>query len=654
MQLKTAIIPTFTKNLDVTMSLSKDDSRSNSTFTIRQSQDDIEILFKWTNAVKTHFKKLLTLPILLVLFCGNIAFAASSSWSKAQGDGAEVQLIASFYEKDGQRKLIGGLHFKIAHGWKIYGSDDSGFGLPPQMDFSKSKNYHAHRIIWPEAQVAEEKIGKETIKYSFYKHEVILPIEIDLKDVAAATELSLRLDYGLCKDVCVPANAEFKLEISEQIDEKVLAEIQKFYPNSLVLDKTSPPKNNSNKYGLTLIYAMLIAFIGGAILNVMPCVLPVLSIKLISIIKHSNSPKEKIRFAFISTILGILFCFVIFAFLAIVIKLTGNSFGWGLQFQNPYFLISLILILTFFTANLLGIFEISFEQFLATLLNRKISQGEVRNRIFLPNFLSGILAVLLATPCSAPFLGTAISFAITSDASIIFLIFLCIGLGLALPYIILIFSQKPLEYLPKPGEWMLKTKQVMTGLLVATILWLIYVISQNIGNIAAIIIAVISLLLLKSCNIKSTLFRYLSLILLITFALTLPNDFQNRKTQQIEQDALWIKLKEEEIARHIIKGKVVLVDVTADWCLTCKFNKIRVLHDQEIIALLKRGDIIGMRGDITKPDEVIMEYMRRKNRFAIPFNAVYGPGAPNGLVASELLSTSELLKLIKQAQGAEK
>lgn len=599
-----------------------------------------------------QLKKLLALPLILFLFLNANAFAASSEALKAPENAGEIRLIASFYEKDGTKKLIAGLHFKINHGWKIYGHDDGGFGLPPQLDFSKTKNYQSHEVIWPEAKIGEEKIGHETIKYTYYKDEVVLPIEVTLKDEKTSPHLQLHVDYGICKDVCVPAAADFTLEISNEIDEAVLAEIQNFYPGAHLVKKVEPVKNSAPKKShMSLLYIIIFAFIGGAILNIMPCVLPVLSIKLISIIKHSEAPKERIRFALISTILGILFCFVIFAALAIVIKLTGNSFGWGLQFQNPYFLISLVLILTFFTANLLGYFEISVEQVLSTFLNRKISEGEAKHNIFIPNFLSGVLAVLLATPCSAPFLGSAISFAIVSDASIIFLIFLCIGLGLALPYIILLFTQKPLTYLPKPGDWMIKVKQVMAGLLVATIIWLLYIISQNIGTAAAIIIAIITVLIIKALAIKSHLLRYLTLIFLITIALALPTDFHLRKAEELSHDMIWQKFHEEEIGRYVIKGKVVLVDVTADWCLTCKFNKVRVLHDPEIAILLKRGEVIGMRGDITKPNEVIMDYMKRKNRFAIPFNAVYGPGAPQGLVTSELLNKEELLKLIKQAQG---
>lgn len=598
--------------------------------------------------LKTPLKKLFALPILLILLLANNALAASSDWSDAAQGSGKVRLVASFYEKDGQKKLIGGAHFKINKGWKIYGNDDSGFGLPPQFNFEKSENYKSHNLVWPQAQFAEEKIGKETIKYSFYKNEVILPIEIDFKDISTPTKLVLHLDYGICKDICVPATAEFLLDIANEKDEVVLEEIQKFYPHEIYKKIEQPTEN---KASMSLLYILLLAFIGGAILNVMPCVLPVLSIKLLSIIKHSDAPKERIRFAMISTILGILFCFVIFAVLAIAIKITGNSFGWGLQFQNPYFLISLVLILTFFTANLLGFFEISFEQFAASFLNRQISEGEKKRGVFAPNFLSGILAVLLATPCSAPFLGSAISFAIISDASTIFLIFICIGLGLASPYIFLTFSQKTLTYLPKPGNWMIKVKQLMAGLLAATIIWLIYVISQNIGNIAAIIVTLVTLALLKSLQIKSNLLRYLVVIALVTLALALPSDFDLRKIEPTNHDLIWQQFREEEIGREVIKGKVVLVDVTADWCITCKFNKVRVLHDPEIAILLKRGEVIGMRGDITKPDEVIMDYMKRQNRFAIPFNAVYGPGAPNGLVTSELLSKKELLKLIQQAKG---
>jgi len=599
--------------------------------------------------------------ILFALFLclqTNFAYSAISDWHENQSKGAQTRVIASFYEsqqKSDGKKLIIGVHFKIKSGWKIYGQVADGIGLPPSFDFAGSKNYLKHQVFWPEPEFEEEKIGKNSIKYYVYKSDVILPIEIDLAKINEPTEITLKLDYGLCKDICVPASETFSLKISDAIDQEALQEIQKFYPKKIIADTTetktveeikSPTGHNPH-----LIFIILLAILGGAILNIMPCVLPILSIKLLSIINHSGAPISKIRFAFLSTILGILSCFLIFAFLASTIKFTGNALGWGLQFQNPYFLIFLIVILILLIGNLLGVFEITFEQIIATILNKKISDNEKKNNIFVPNFLSGILAVLLATPCSAPFLGSAISFALIQNFFIIFLIFLSIGVGFASPYIVLLIRPKLVYFLPKPGSWMLQVKQLMAGFLAATVIWLIYVLSHNIGAMPSFLVGVLAVAILFSLKIKSYFFKYLMMALITISIFSFPIDLQNKQiVEKQAYDQIWISFDEVKLYQFVSQGKVVVVDITADWCITCKFNKIRVLQDQEIMVKLKGGDIIAMRGDITKPNEEIMNFLRKNNRFAIPFNAVYGPSARAGLLTSELLTKNELLESIKKAQ----
>jgi suppressor for copper-sensitivity B len=234
---------------------------------------------------------------------------------------------------------------------------------------------------------------------------------------------------------------------------------------------------------------------------------------------------------------------------------------------------------------------------------------------------------------------------------IIFLIFIAIGIGFAMPYLILLISPKLVYLLPKSGEWMFKTKQLMAGLLAATVIWLIFVVSGNIGFLPACLLAVLAAILFGCFKIKSEFLKYLAIIITITASFTLPMDFKkHQEASKQSYESMWREFDEAEIYRLVAQGKTVLVDVTADWCITCKFNKIRVLQDEEIIIRIKRGDVIAMRGDITKPNEEIMNFLRKNNRFAIPFNAVYGPSAPTGLLTSELLNKKELIELIEKAR----
>lgn len=597
--------------------------------------------------------------LLVVFLFVTKASASSSEWKDAvaNDNGAKVRVISSFYTDDKQQKnLVLGLHFNIAKGWHVYGNESGGIGMPPSLDLAGSSNYSKHEIFWPQAISKEEKIGKESIKYSVYEGEVILPVEVTLKDNAQPSQLKLKLNYGLCKDVCIPAIAEFTIDVSNEEDAQSLSLIQKFLDKKIIFGNNAAiaEKSESEPSSIGLLSALFAAVLGGLILNVMPCVLPVLGIKLMSVIKHKESKISRIRFAFFSTILGILASFAVFAIFAIIIKFTGNIFNWGLQFQNPYFLIFLITVLLGFIANMVGFFEITFDQFISNFLNKKISEKETGgNNIFMPNFLSGVLAVLLATPCSAPFLGSAISFSITQSSSIIFLIFVMMGLGLALPYFILIISPKMVYLLPKPGNWMIRIKQLMAGLLIATVIWLIYVLSNNVSATAGIITAIASMLFFACFKIKIKSLKIFAIILLAIMLIAIPAAFKGEKKVLHPADMMWIKFNEEELYKRVADGQTVIVDVTADWCITCKFNKLRVFHDEEVIKKLKRDKMVTMRADITKPDEAVLAFIHKKGRYAIPFDAVYGPNAPDGLLANELLSKNELFELIDKASNTQ-
>jgi suppressor for copper-sensitivity B len=591
----------------------------------------------------------------------NQAFSAITSFQKTNNQVIDTRILISYdsqIDKFQKYKIIGAIHFKIEDGWKIYGKDSDGIGLPPSLNFNDSNNYLSHQIYWPQAKIAEEQIGKEKIKYSYYQNEVIIPFELILSSINLNNQLNLKLSFAYCKDVCIPADQEFKLFFNNKVDQKVIDEIYKVDPKLISNQLLESNKNNNikqqtiktgNNYSLMLIITF--ALIGGAILNIMPCVLPVLSIKLMSIINHANASQQKIRFAFLSTLLGILSCFIVIALIAISLKSIGQTLGWGLQFQNPYFLIFIVIILIFFTAQFLDVITLNFNQIIATVLNQKIDQHEQKKNIFIPNFLSGILAVMLATPCSAPFLGSAISFALLSDWLNILIIFISIGLGFGLPYILLLISPKIIQKLPKPGSWMFKFKQVMAGFLMATVIWLIYILSNNIGTIPAFIIAFLSIAIFATLSFRGIIKKVILLISLIFLCFTLPFAYQQKQIDNLANyDSLWLEFDEEAIEYLIDDNKIVLVDITADWCLTCKFNKIRVLKDPEIINKLKSKEIIGLRADITKPDPLIMNYLHKFNRFGIPFNAVYGPNARDGIVTSELLSKEELLIAIKNAK----
>lgn len=596
-----------------------------------------------------NFRFLKILFLLLLINFKAYSFVGDWQESVQNVDALQIRVLQSFYENEnGEKKLILGVHLKMRNGWKIYSKGSESVGLVPEIEFLDLKNYQNHQILWPQAIFVQERIGDIKLNYAIYEDEVILPIEVDLSKIEEGSQFKINVNYGICKEICIPATSTFDLILQDEIDDEALNLIQEFLPN---YEETQNSIKKSQKIGsITLFYGLFAAFLGGLILNIMPCVLPVLAVKLMSIINHQDSKISRIKFAYISTFFGILFSFTVFAVFAVVLGKAGRVFNWGMQFQNPYFLIFLILILLFFAANMLGFFEISFNRFLANSLNKKIDKSKDRS-VFIPNFLSGILAVLLATPCSAPFLGAAISFSITQSPIIIFAIFLTMGFGFALPYVLLTIFPKAVYLLPKSGSWMILVKKIMAILLFITIIWLIYVLSGNIGFYSSSLIAIISILILLVFKIKYKFIQYILFLAFIILAFCLPLKIKNYdKITKYQADRIFIEFDEEKIDEYINQGKVVFIDVTADWCLTCKFNKYRVLYDKSVIQRLEQDDIVAMRADITKPNLKVMAFINSHNRYAIPFNVIYGANAKNGLLTSELLSKKELFELINKAK----
>jgi suppressor for copper-sensitivity B len=598
----------------------------------------------------------------LLFFVFSNSFAAISDWQNHESKGVKTRLINSIYfDEKGEKKLIAAVEFQISDGWKIYGKNlsEGGIGVEPSFTIINPKIIDK-KIIWPQAELIEEKILDQTLSYNAYHNRVIIPFELIADNFDELDKLDLSLNFGLCKDVCIPVEQSFSAAILPNQDNDAVALIEEFYQEKFYQKEVSEGKNidqklttqSERKMQSSIFYWILIAIAGGAILNLMPCVLPVLSIKLFSILKHSDSEISRIRFAFFSTILGIIFSFGFLSIIAILIKLAGNSFGWGLQFQNPYYLILLTFILAFFAANMLGFFEISFDQFLLNFLNSKISDAEGRKNIFIPNFLSGVLAVMLATPCSAPLLGSAITFALTEKIIDILLIFISIGIGFALPYFILILKPEMVKMLPKPGEWMNKIKKFFAFLIILTIFWLIFVLKNNIGLWQALMILAISIAAILTFKIKNKKVKICLLSALLASSLFLPT-FTKSENSEIKNkisDKIWIEFDEKLIPQFVSEGKVVFVDITADWCLTCKVNKINVLNSSEFKEFTLVNEVILMRADITKPNKEAMIFIKKYNRFAIPFNAVFGPNAKEGLLTQELLTKNEVFELINKAK----
>ncbi|MFK7866830.1 MAG: protein-disulfide reductase DsbD family protein [Alphaproteobacteria bacterium] len=595
--------------------------------------------------------------------------------------------------------LWAGIEFDLNPEWKLYWRSPGEAGLPPKLNWqAASRNIQTARLEYP-VPLRMELLGLTTIGY---QDKVAFPIKLDPIDPAQPVRFAGHLDYLACAKICVPLRFDFDSDqtanIAAEESARLLAKARASLPLkqdqaaaddlpikitglSLRLNKDQAGKparwqltldahhalgwnnqadifvetsaqgkwnggvwqrpiiafNKQNARFVTTIesalleqapqqiritltsggkgveaeyeaanimdqpilewqnssvifeYALIfaIALIGGLILNIMPCVLPVLSIKLLGVIKA-----QKARSNLIYSAAGIIASFWALGIVIAIFKRAGHQLGWGVQFQSPLFLSFMIAILLLFSANLLGLWHIRLPRRLA---NYAANKG-VNENSKMGAFGTGIFATLLATPCSAPFLGTAVSFALAGSYFDLGFIFTGLGLGMAIPYFIFFAFPALIGLLPKPGRWLGFVKPIMAIPLILTAIWL--------GS-----------------------------IILTQLAFT-----QKHEDSSIE----WQAFDPDQIDLLVEQGQTIFVHITADWCLTCQYNANFILENQIISAQFTDLNIVMMKGDWTSPNPEIADFLRKYNRYAIPFDALYAANMKTAYVFPELLSVNNV------------
>ena len=547
------------------------------------------------------FLTLIRNTLLLLFFIISFSFVSlaqkNSKKALISHEHVSLELISSVNSIHKENNLHLGLYFKLDPGWKIYWKYPGKAGYPPNIDWTKSKNIKDLEILWPKPEKFKI-LGMESIGYS---KEVILPIKLILENNNEELLVNFDVDYLTCKKICIPFNDNLILNIP--IGDGEISKYEKIINE--YIDKSNY-SNYSNFFNPdSILFFLFIAFIGGVVLNFMPCVFPVLSLKIYNVLsqQQENISDKTIKRNFLATILGIIFSFFILSLLIVFLKKIGHSFGWGFQFQSPIFLFFMILILILFSLNLVDVFSIDIPIIFKKFLNRIINLNKKSSEFF-QNFFLGSFITILSTPCSAPFIGTAIGFAFVSPNQIIFLIFFCISLGLSSPYIILATKPQILSFLPKPGLWMRKFKYFLSLLLILTAVWL-------------------------------------SKALLI----------QINTINNVSKDNNWIEFDNSKLKELVNEKNIVFVDITADWCLTCFYNKKTVLDRKKVKIFFETHDVKKIRGDLTKPNKEINEYINSFGRFGIPFNVIYTSSVPQGILLSEVLTVQNLLSTFESVKN---
>ncbi len=633
--------------------------------------------------------------LLLASIVGGASQARASDGPWLKTDFAEARLISAaetWQLKDKDMIWPAALEVQLKPGWKIYWRSPGDAGLPTQflLDETSSAGGYTTELIFP----VPERFTLFDLETYGYGGRVILPLDIFVPAGRPAF-VSGMLDLLACSDICVPMQGPISIDLAagtgapspyaqdiayarSQVPSKatgpniqlshiwfeaennhiVIALTPGSLPISDIFIEGAGPgysfskpvqdeqtayidvsgkaveelsgqlltltilaedqiseirmrlsaqdrdsvaglvKLETNRDSIDIFWASLfVAFLGGVILNVMPCVLPVLSLKVASILSMAHASPQHIRQRFLASAAGIIISFIILALGLISIRAAGLQVGWGIQFQQPVFLGIMFVVLGLFTLSLFDRVNIPIPAFLSGLA-RTDGTHNLRG-----DFIAGMLATLLATPCSAPFVGTAVTFALTGSDGVLMLVMVAMAFGLASPW--LIFAAKPglVSYLPKPGHWMAKIKQFLGVLLLATTIWVGWLFAGAI-------------------------------------------ELRDAKPPQ---NTNWQPWSVEALQTEMASGKFVLVDVTADWCITCKTNKLLVLDTKEGLEATKAANIVRLQADWTRPDTEIAAFLAQYGRYGIPFNIIFHENLEAPVILPEVLTLKTLENSIQTA-----
>ncbi|MCS4090080.1 thioredoxin family protein [Rhizobium sp. BK176] len=386
---------------------------------------------------------------------------------------------------------------------------------------------------------------------------------------------------------------------------------------------------------------ILTAFLGGLVLNVMPCVFPVLSLKLMAL---TAGDTRAVRIGFAASSLGIIGSFLTIAAVLAGMKAAGAEIGWGIQFQNPAFLSTMTVVVLAFALGTAGLFEIALPQGVATKATN-LTDGHG----FGASLAQGFVATLLATPCSAPFVGTAVGFALAAGTWSIIAIFAAMGVGMAFPYLLIALTPGLSRLLPKPGAWMQKARLLLSLALFATAGWLALTLSSVWSVAVSVVVFSLSFGAIVGASIRwADSGKRGRGIFVMLAALSFSGPIMVDKMSFSQSDGIaWTSFRPGEIQGLVAEGKTVLVYMTADWCITCKVNDRTTWRDDATVSLVNRS-AVAMKADWTRPDPVISEFLKENGRFGIPFTVIYTPDANRGTILPEILTPGEVGKALKR------
>lgn len=568
---------------------------------------------------------------------------------------AELRLVAgaTAFEPGSTARLVAVAD--VEPGWHLQAHVPTfDYLIPTVLTVTAPAGWPAATVTYPEPE--SYSFGFAEAPLAVYQGRVRIFVDQPVPaDAQGEATVSATLRYQACDDKsCLPPvdrSAELTLVVGAGGEPNEPELFTALPAASAPAPPVQPPAGTTEAVSappVSLPWMLVLGLVGGLILNAMPCVLPILSLKVFGLVRAAGQGRSAVRAGALATAAGILVSFWALAAAAIAARAAGSAVGWGVQFQRPGFVAFLAVVILLFTLNLWGLFEIQ----LPGRLLHAASDGSAREG-WAGHFTSGLFATLMATPCSAPFLGTAVGFALARPAGPVLAIFTAIAVGMALPYLLLAAAPAAARYLPKPGAWMETLKGVMGFLLAGALVWLLYVLANQVSPeglavIQGAMLAVALLVWLASrAAVGSTRRRVWFAVALVGAALTVPlasraaagdaDRVRAPLTPGATGGIAWQVWDAAEAERLAAAGTPVFLDITADWCVTCKVNERLILETPEVRSALAAAGAIAMKADWTNRDDTIAAFLAAHGRYGIPFYMLYRPGrAPH--IFPELLT----------------
>ena len=552
----------------------------------------------------------------------------------------------------------------IPEKWHVNANEVTDEFLKPSSIEAKAEGIEFAEPVWPKPI----KEYNEALELEILTFRETFSVELPVKSASGNYDSSgttVTFHYQACDNSICLAPASKTISLSE-----IAAGTKSSHVNSGAkkndseneVAAASAANDASASASAGIIALLFFAFLGGIILNLMPCVLPVLSLKLFSLIKQAGESRGRLLALGGATTAGILCSFWALAAVVAAVKAGGGSAGWGMQFQSAGFIAFMVVILTAFAMSFFGVFEVWLPWGATTKMDEAGHKAG-----FAGAFFTGALLVLLSTPCSAPFLGTAMGFAFAQTTPVLFLFFTAAGLGLALPYMLVSAFPKVLKVFPKPGPWMVKLQKVMGVLLLASVVWLLWIVNEQagtagVGMFAIVVVASIacSVLLGKFAPPGVAFGREvagigLSVAVLVSiwFAAIAPEyeraaseKFNTRMQEQMTADG-WYRYSPALIEEFAKANRTVFIDATADWCLTCKTNEAAVLNRDEFRRAMDSLNVALVKADWTRETPEVNALLKSMHKSGVPAYAIYPAGdVSRQIVLPELLTTSAIVEKI--------